>query len=236
MLAQQSHATGFRLNSLSRSGVRSGAMQFGQFAVDYEERSYNPDRMRKERVARAQASLKKHGLGAVMLFDYDHHRYLGFYSFHQYARRRPGTFVPLVEGDGFPYVSIDHMNGHWERPRMPWFDGKMVLHTAKQNQMMAGFSKDPDFMAGELDKMAAEVKGLLQKHGKLDMPFGIDLANYHLFEALKRAGIKVCDANTAMCDAIMVKTPDEIHCLTMAAVIADAAHWEVAKALRPGMT
>ncbi len=44
-------------------------MQFGQFAVDYEDRGYNPDRMRKERVAKAQASLKKHGLGAVYTSD-----------------------------------------------------------------------------------------------------------------------------------------------------------------------
>ena len=65
-------------------------MQYGQFAVDYEERGYNPDRMRKARVAKAQASLKKQGLGALVLFDYDHHRYLSYYSFHQYARRRLG--------------------------------------------------------------------------------------------------------------------------------------------------
>ncbi len=211
-------------------------MQFGQFAVDYEDRGYNPDRMRKERVAKAQASLKKHGLGAVMLFDYDHHRYLGYYSFHQYARRRLGHFVVLVEGEGFPYVPIDHLNGQWEQPRMPWFQGKMVLKTAKANQLMTGLSDYPDHMVGEMDKIAAEVKALLMKHGKLGMPCGIDIANYNLMEALKRAGVKICDGNVAICDAQMVKTDDEIHCLKMAGVIGDTAHWEVAKALRPGMT
>jgi Xaa-Pro aminopeptidase len=39
-----------------------------------------------------------------------------------------------------------------------------------------------------------------------------------------------------MSDAIMVKTPDEIHCLRMAGVITESAHWAVCKALRPGMT
>jgi len=211
-------------------------MQHGPYAVDYEDRGYNPDRMRKERVAKAQASLKRHGLGAVVLFDYDHHRYLGYYSFHQYARRRLGHFVLLIEGEGFPYVPIDHLNGQWEQPRMPWLEGKMVLKTAKANQLMVGFSKYPDYMVGEMDKIAAEVKALLIKHGKLDMPCGIDLANFNLVEAFKRAGIHVCDANVAMCDAIMVKTEDEIHCLRMAGVITDNAHWEVAKALRPGLT
>lgn len=211
-------------------------MQYGRFAVDYEYRPYNPDRMRKERVEKAQASLKKHGLGSVVLFDYDYHRYLGYFSFHQYARRRLGAFVLLIEGEGFPYVPVDHYHGQWEGARMPWFEGKMVLETAKANQLMAGFSKFPNFMAGEMDKMAAEVKALLAKHGKLDMPCGIDIGNYHLIEAFKRAGIKICDGNVAMCDAIMVKTPDEIHCLRMAGVITESAHWAVCKALRPGMT
>ena len=77
---------------------RVKAMQYGPYAVDYEHRPYNPERMRNERVARAQASLKKHGLGAVILFDFDYHRYLGYYSFHQYCRRRLGHFVLLIEG------------------------------------------------------------------------------------------------------------------------------------------
>ncbi len=211
-------------------------MQYGPYAVDYEYRPYNPERMRKERVERAQTSLKKHGLGAVVLFDYDYHRYLGYYSFHQYARRRLGHFVVLIEGEGFPYVPKDHYNGNWEQPRMPWFEGKMVLETAKAFQIQQGLPKYPDYMAGEMDKMVAEIKALLEKHGKLDMPVGIDISNYHLIEAFKRAGIKICDGLVAMIDATMVKTQDEIHCLRMAGVITESAHWEVCKALRPGMT
>ena len=65
-------------------------MQYGRFAVDYEYRPYNPERMRNERVARAQAALKKYGLGAIILYDFDYHRYLNYYSFHQYGRRRLG--------------------------------------------------------------------------------------------------------------------------------------------------
>jgi hypothetical protein len=53
-------------------------MQYGPYAVDYEYRPYNPERMRNERVARAQAALKKHGLGAMILYDYDYHRYVGY--------------------------------------------------------------------------------------------------------------------------------------------------------------
>jgi Xaa-Pro dipeptidase len=112
----------------------------------------------------------------------------------------------------------------------------MVLETAKANQLMTGLSDHPNHMVGEMDKIAAEVKALLVRHGKLDMPCGIDIANYNLIAAFRRADIKLSDGNVAICDAQMVKTQDEIHCLQMAAVIGDAAHSEVARALRPGMT
>ena len=211
-------------------------MQYGNYAVDYEYRPYNPERMRNERVARAQAALKKHGLGAVILFDYDYHRYLGYYSFHQYARRRLGHFVLLVEGQGFPYVPHDHYHGTWDQSRMPWFEGKMVLETAKAFTLQQGVPDHPDYIPGEMDKIVAEAKGLLKKHGKADMPLGIDISNYPLIKAFERAGIKICDGLPAMTEAIQVKTEDEIHCLRMAGVITESAHWEVCKALRPGLT
>jgi Xaa-Pro aminopeptidase len=212
-------------------------MQYGRFAVDYEYRPYNPERMRNERVARAQAALKKWGLGAMILYDYDYHRYLGYYSFHQYARRRLGAYVLLIQGQGFPYVAIDHVNGAWETPRLAWFEGKMVLKTSRvYHQLEQGLPDAPDFMPRCFDETAAEIKSLLKKHDVLDMPVGIDISSVNMLDACKRAGITVVDGNNCMADAIRIKTQDEIHCLRMAGVIAEAAHWEVCKALRPGMT
>ena len=211
-------------------------MQYGRFTVDYEYRPYNPERMRTERVARAQAALKKHGLGAIIIYDYDYHRYLGYYSFHQYARRRLGTFVLLIQGQGLPYVPVDHLNGAWERPRMPWFEGKMVLKTSKVYQLCQGLPDTPEFMPRYFDETCEEIKALLKKHDVFDMPCGIDIASANMLEACKRAGIKIVDGNNCMADAIKVKTQDEIHCLRMAGAITESAHWEVCKALRPGMT
>ena len=179
-------------------------MQYGRFAVDYEYRPYNPERMRNERIARAQAALKKHGLGAMILYDYDYHRYLGYYSFHQYARRRLGTFVLLIQGQGLPYVPIDHLNGQWERPRMPWFEGKMALETSKAYQLIQGLPDNPDFMPGYFDKTAQEIKALLKKHDVLDLPCGIDIASQNMLDACKRAGIKIVDGNTCMVDGCTV--------------------------------
>jgi len=211
-------------------------MQYGRFAVDYEYRPYDPERMRNERVARAQAALKKHGLGAMILYDYDYHRYVGYYSFHQYARRRLGTFVLLIQGQGLPYVPVDHLNGEWERPRMPWFEGKMVLKTSKAYQLCQGLPDAPEFMPGYFDETCEEIATLLKKHDVFDMPCGIDIASANMIEACGRAGIKIVDGNNCMADAIKVKTEDEISCLRNAGAIAESAHWEVSQALRPGMT
>jgi Xaa-Pro dipeptidase len=211
-------------------------MQYGPYAVDYENRPYNPERMRNERIAKAQASLKKHGLGAMMVFDYDYQRYLGYYSSHQYNRRRLGHFALLIEGDGFPYCPKDYFGGTWDQSRMPWFNDKMILETSKTFAIQQALPEHPNYVPQQMDKMVAEVKALLVKHGRADMPIGIDISNYDLIRAFDRSGLTVCDGLLAMTDAMQIKTPDEIHCMRMAGVIAESAHWEVCKALRPGMT
>jgi hypothetical protein len=63
-------------------------LTFGIYNVDYEQRIYNPERMRKYRLERAQSMMEKYGLGAIAIYDYDTFRYLGFFSRHNYARRQ----------------------------------------------------------------------------------------------------------------------------------------------------
>ncbi|MFC1958123.1 hypothetical protein ACFLVQ_00960 [Chloroflexota bacterium] len=140
-------------------------MTFGNFAVDYEQRTYNPERMRKERLERAHAALKKYGLGAMILYNYDNHRYLGYYSSHQYGRRRPGNYLLLIQDAGYPYVPVDPYPPAWEEVKMPWFKDKMVLKYSKQFMLIQAYPQKPEYMVEEWNQMAIEVKGLLKKHG-----------------------------------------------------------------------
>lgn len=211
-------------------------MTFGNYAVDYEQRAYNPERMRRERLERAQEALKKYGLGSMIVYSYDSHRYLGYFSNHQYARRRPGVFVLLIRDAGFPYAPEDHYPETWETERMPWFKGRLKLKTSRQFMVYQGFPQEPGYMVGEWDKTAAEVKGLLEEHGVANLPCGIDMTNYHMISACQRAGINIVDGNHVMTAARIVKTEDEVECLRMAGVITESAHWEVCQALRPGVT
>ncbi|PWV37741.1 MAG: aminopeptidase, partial [Desulfurococcaceae archaeon] len=50
-------------------------MSFGITAVDYEAR-IDFDRLRRDRVRRALEQLRKSGLGALVVFDYNNIRYI----------------------------------------------------------------------------------------------------------------------------------------------------------------
>jgi Xaa-Pro aminopeptidase len=209
-------------------------MTFGNYAVDYEQRAYSPERMRRERLERAQAMLKRYGLGSMIIYNFDSHRYLGYYSTRQFANRRPGIFVLLIRDAGFPYIPTDPNPS--EGLLMPWFKDRMRLRTSRQLMIYQAYPDHPEYMAVEFDETAAEVKRLLEEHGVADLPCGIDMGNYKMISACQKAGIKIVDGNPVMVAARMIKTQDEIECLRMAGVITESAHWEVCKALRPGVT
>ena len=211
-------------------------MVFGNYAVDYEQRAYNPERMRKARLERAHDSLKKFGLGAIIVYNYDSHRYLGYYSLHQYARHRPGTYLLLIKDAGYPYTPYDRFSPTWEEALMPWFKDRMKLKTSSQYLLYQGYPHKPEYIVEEWDKTAKEVKDLLEEHGVANLPCGIDMPNLNMINACQRAGIKLVDGNHVMADARMIKNQDELECLRMAGVITESAHWEVCKALRPGVT
>src|SRR4030042_5565921 len=101
-------------------------MTFGKYTVDYEQRIYNPERMRKYRLDRAQAMLKKYGLGAMVVYDFDNFRYLGYHTWHNYMRRRPRRYILLVRDNGFPYCPHSEP-GSGEYEHQPWIRDKMIL-------------------------------------------------------------------------------------------------------------
>lgn len=211
-------------------------MTYGNYAVDYEQRAYNPERMRKERLERAHAALNKYGFGAMVVYNYDTFRYLGYYSLHNYARRRPGTFLLLIKDAGFPYAPADPHPPTWEEELMPWFKDRMKLRTSRSFMVYQGYPDHPDYMVEEWGSVATEIKGLLEEHGVANLPCGVDMSNPHMIDACRRAGIKLVDGNHVIAEARMVKTEDEVECLRMAGVITESAHWEVCRALRPGVT
>jgi len=211
-------------------------MTFGPYNVDYEQRIYNPERMKKYRLERAHATMNKYGFGALVIFNYDTWRYLNYYTLHNYARRRPGTYLLLIKDAGYPYAPADPLPPTWEEELMPWYKDRMILKTSSPMTMQMGYTDHPDYMVGHWDRVAAEIKGLLEDHGVANMPCGVDITNLHMTDACRRAGINIADGNHVIAEMRAVKNEDEIECLRMAGAITESAHWEVCKALRPGIT
>ena len=108
----------------------------------------------------------------------------------------------------------------------------MILTTAKQFMLIQAYPQKHEYMVCEWDKMAAEVRGLLEKHGVLDMPCGADMSNINMLQSCQKAGIRLVDGNHVMAAARAIKTVDEIECLKTAGAITESAHWEVCKSLR----
>jgi len=192
--------------------------------------------MREYRWDRLQQAMKKFGLGAMIFYDYDNQRYAGYYNFHQYARRRLGAFCVVVAGEKIPYTAKEKYPGAWVVPRMPWFEGHCVLEESRPYQLCNGLPDHPNAVKESFMNNVNDILPLLQKHGVADMPVGIDITSQLMSDVLREGGIKLVDAWNAIVWAITEKSEDEIHCLRMAGVITDAAHFETAQAMRVGMT
>ncbi len=208
-------------------------MTFGTFNVDYEQRIYNPERMRQYRIDRAHAMMEKHGLGSMVLYDFDNFRYLSYYTWHNYMRRRPGRFLLLIRGAGYPFCpQLPPESG--ESQLEPWLKDRMILSAVP---VQCAMSLDPRFTDEVWKRQSAQVRDLLSQYGVANEPCGIDTHfGLHTVDYLRAAGIKLVDGNPAIAEARMIKNQDEIECCRTAGVIAESAHWEVCRALKPGMT
>src|SRR6267142_195984 len=71
---------------------------FGQMQVDWEER-INIDRLRKERLAKAKAQLKKSGVGALLCFDMNNIRYITSTHIGTWAQDKLVRFCLLAQDD-----------------------------------------------------------------------------------------------------------------------------------------
>ena len=72
---------------------------YGSMAVDWENR-INFDRLRKERLDKAKAELKKSEMGALLVFDMNNVRYLTATTIGTWAQDKISRFALLAPGEG----------------------------------------------------------------------------------------------------------------------------------------
>ncbi|MFB0560005.1 MAG: M24 family metallopeptidase [Candidatus Lokiarchaeia archaeon] len=207
-------------------------MSFGKIAYDYGP-CIDFDRLRKERLERANQMLHKHGLGSVIIYEFDNMRYCSSALGHSYwygAQKRFISCALLIRDAGFPYVFAGPPLTLYKK-WYPWLENKL-----KPELGMARGHIPPqvnDFRAAMF--VEQQVKPYLKDHGVSDLPVGIDLATYPLVKALQDSGLEVVNGQPALTDARMIKTEEEIELLRLAGTMVEAAYTELVRELRPGL-
>ncbi|MFC2007449.1 M24 family metallopeptidase [Chloroflexota bacterium] len=208
-------------------------MTYGKFNVDWQQR-VDFDRLRQDRIDKANAQLHKFGVGAAIVYSWDTSRYLGSPWCHPYGRHLPRRFALLIRDAGFPYVTVGDNDGWWPRHEAPWLEGRICTDDTLYQPTTINII---DEVAGLEDckKTVQQIQGLMKKHGVEGLPVSIDWSGVFLPQALREAGITVVNGNTWALEASMVKTEDEVELMKMAATCNEAGYGALVKEFRVGM-
>ena len=199
----------------------------GHMGVDYEER-VDFARLREYRVARANAALAASECGAFLLFDFYNIRYT------------TQTWIGGALGDKMIRYALLFR----DRDPILWDFGSAVRHHQLYSTWLPEENWRPGFLgfrgavapeAGLMRDAVTEIKSLLTEAGVADAPLGLDIVEPPFLFELERQGIAVRDAQQAMLDARVIKSPDEIMLLNQAAAMVDGVYQDIAEMLRPGV-
>jgi Xaa-Pro aminopeptidase len=198
----------------------------GHMGVDYEQR-VDFARLRDYRVNRATQALRATECGAFLLFDFYNIRYT------------TQTWIGGALGDKMIRYALVFR----DRDPILWDFGSAVRHHQLYSTWLPEANWRPGFLgfrgavapeAGLMRDAVTEIKGLLAEAGAGDAPLGLDIVEPPFLFELQRQGIAVADAQQAMLDARVIKSPDEIMLLNQAAAMVDGVYQDIVDVLKPG--
>jgi Xaa-Pro aminopeptidase len=200
---------------------------YGTMGVDWEQR-IDFDRLRKERLARAQALLAKSEMGALLCFDMNNVRYITATHIGTWAQDKISRFTLLPQNDKPILWDFGSAAKHHQL-HCPWLG---------EGNSRAGISMLRGAMSPEMGRaedVARKIRIELEKRGLHKEPLGIDVVEPPVLFALQREGITVVDGQQLMSEARVIKTEDEIALLNHSAMMVDAAYDDLYRAMKPGM-
>src|SRR5580765_4318244 len=200
---------------------------YGTMGVDWEQR-IDFDRLRNQRLARAQALLAKSEMGALLCFDMNNVRYITATHIGTWAQDKISRFTLLPQNDKPILWDFGSAAKHHQL-HCPWLG---------EGRSRAGISMLRGAMSPEMGRaedVARKIRIELEMRGLQNEPLGIDVVEPPVLFALQREGINVVDGQQILSDAREIKTQDEISLLTHSAAMVDAAYHELYMAMKPGM-
>ena len=182
----------------------------GPFAVDWEDR-YDFPRLRRERVAAAQAQLRAEGVDGLLVWKDENVRYLTSLRAQLIAGKTMALNGALLQPDEDPALLCSGGEIDKAHLGMSWIAQAHAIPIMEQAELVDGFVSDilrPILRDRRLDS------------GRL----GIDAASISFIEALRRhlPDVDVIDGDRLMIRARMLKSDLEIAILEESCAIGDA--------------
>jgi Xaa-Pro dipeptidase len=203
---------------------------FGVLSTDWKE-GINWDEVRDYRLKRAHAAMKRHGLGALLLFYDENMRYVSSTLTPGWNRLKPGLrYVVLIE-DKPPIVYEQGDIGLHLEVHNPWIPKENIRYSYVWIKGAVGPAADQ-----QVNKFVNALMNDLEAAGVADKPLGVDFIDINLIKAFQERGIDWTDGMSPMMEARAIKSPDEIKAFSMVGSICDAVHYELTNFMKPGMT
>jgi len=204
-------------------------MAYGKYGVDFEQR-IDFDKLRKERLKKAQSTMQADGISGVLTFNADNIRYLtGFYvTTPNRAGEYSFVFCPAV-GEPTLFTGIPEETSR----RMPWLNGRI-----KADVGSGPSASDAGADSAVIKRQVGEVMALMAEAGiSKNELIGIDgtiLSGYYM-EAFTREGIKTKVCKATLDKARMIKNSEEIKIMRQVAMNTEIAFASIIKAIEPGV-
>lgn len=195
---------------------------YGTMAVDHELR-IDYDKLRRDRLEKVRAQMKKEGLGSLLCFHPDNVRYVTSTKLGEWTREKFARYCLVVEGKEDVVLFEVGSAMETKKKLCPWIKD---IRPAKSNSCSAKSSKSA---------VIGEIYEILKEYGVQDKPMGVDWLTVPIAKEILKYGIPFEDGFNTMQECNLIKTDEEIAILELSAAMVDGAYYDVVEAIKPGI-
>ena len=180
------------------------------------------DRLHTYRQSRLKKVMAEHGIACLIQHSPISLRYaIDYQTYALYQSHMPETYL-FMSPDGpsilhGAYVDLKGVDGYRTARALSFFCG--------------GFE-----LVDQAEKLAKDVETYLIEIGQPKGRVALEYVNPSITQALEKLGIDVVDGSPIAEAARIIKSDDEITCMTWACAVADLGISKMKQALRPGVT
>lgn len=199
----------------------------GTALVDTEPLSFDPRKLRRDRLDRLRAMMRALDYAACVLFDPYNQRYAtgSRNMFGYFLRNSTRYFFVPTEG---PVILFEYPGSAHVSDTLETVDESRTSKLVWSSVMR----KDQDTAR----PFAREISDLVRQYGGGNKRVGLDRCSHVLALVLEAEGCEVRDCQQDILHARRIKTEDEIVCLVLSLALAEQAVFEMREAIRPGIS